>query len=250
VLLTEQSTIVLDRRRRPPTPPGQYSPGILKIEKLAEQLVGDHDKMYLDFDDNQYQTKYSLLMHQAAVARVMEQVGRARQRNDALIQLGRVAALLHDMGKLHVDCQNYRTKRRLSDEEREHLTELHSTYSLEFAEQMMPLIRAEDRVFLSQTFPLIRHHHKPWRIRNVLLREIGYDLMVSDAFRAIQESRENEARAESQALEIIELWDPCERYPEHEPYKDLIGESKRAILWLFSLNENMLYPNPFAKPDA
>ncbi|MDB5194282.1 MAG: metal dependent phosphohydrolase [Parcubacteria group bacterium] len=182
---------------------GAYTPGILRVEVKTAESLKAHDETWGTSDSNVWQSDYSLGHHSRKLSKVMGDIGTTRGRSDRQIMLGRVAGLLHDVGKLDEACRIYRVKRELTPEERAEIDK-HAGISGDYVLKQMSDVRPEDRIFLADVHPIVRYHHAPWLIRDPELRELGFDLKIADIFVSMMEHRHRPGLSQFQAVEALE----------------------------------------------
>ncbi len=232
-----------ERRNISPSALGQYSPGIARLESLAQEAIDEHDSSFSNLDEEEWQVKYSLKNHIARVSMVVQRMAQARNRSPTQVEVCRIAGLFHDIGKLDEECKLYRVNRGLLPGEKL-LVNKHADRSGKWLLRMVPYIRREDYTFLLEAYLLVIGHHQPYTIEVPVLREMAYDLMFADIFVSIQEDRNRPGLDLWSAVEFVERLDPASEDPGHLPHKELINLSKQTISWLYGTN--MEETNPFA----
>jgi hypothetical protein len=193
-----------ERRSNDPGPGfGSYTKGIERVELLVTEDLKVHDLECHHDSDPDWQNDYSLLLHSLTLSRVMRKVSTTLGRAAQITEVGGVAALFHDTGKLDPTCHIYRLNRKLNPEEYQAISR-HADISGRYVLRRMADVRAEDRAFLSDVHWIVRYHHTPWNIRDPLLRQLGYDLKYSDAFLSKTENRHRPGMSQWQAVEWLQ----------------------------------------------
>lgn len=240
--MTHEPPAVYERRMTQPRPEVHYSAGIIRIVKMAEDALAEHDQLFKDLDAKEWQTSYSLRRHHAQVGLVMKSIGKARRRNQRDTSIGQVAGLLHDIGKIEEECILYRKNRRLTPEEKT-IVDRHAPNSGSYVLGLKFRVRPEDHAFLDEVFEIVARHHAPYEIQDERLREIAYDLKIADIFVSVQEERRSIQRDRGDtrmgtmgAVEFIECTNICEENERHKENMSFILKSKRTIAWLYGLN--------------
>lgn len=185
------------------SPVGSYTPGIKRLETEIHTQIELHDEELEGQRNPGHISGYKLLEHSISVSRVMSVMGEERGRNLRDIELGRVAGLLHDIGKLDPTCHIYRLNEKFTPGQKA-IIDTHADLSADLVLRKMPEVREIDRAFLADLHPIIRFHHQPWLIENPFLQEIGFDLKFADFFISLMENRHRPGLSQFQAIDAIE----------------------------------------------
>jgi hypothetical protein len=240
--MTPAPTFIEERRQRilGPLDVGKYSPGIERVERRAKKDLEDHDHLCEIAENPEWFKDYSLLNHSIQVSSVMAAIGKARQRSENDIMIGRVAGLLHDMGKVEKSCHIYRLNRKLTAEEK--LTiDKHSAFSGDYILDRMVDVRSEDRALLADIHLVVRYHHNPTKVGDPLLREKCFDLNRGDIFVSLMETRNRVGLDQFQAavaLEEITFRDLNES--KFQGYALELQASVQTIVRLYGVNKSEL----------
>lgn len=191
-----------ERRSLQPTVVGSYSPGIKRVEDVAVAELIAHDLEFKGTDPEKYQAWYDLYEHCEKVRVVMRKLGEAAGLSQPLIDVGCTAALLHDVGKTDQRCHVYRKNGPLTKLEYMDIDK-HPDFSSSFVLDQMPHVRKQDWIYLSRVNVIILHHHKPWRIRNPVLRNIAWRLKLDDFFISGMENRHRPGRSQFQSIKKV-----------------------------------------------
>ncbi len=193
-----------DRRRSNVRLPGLriYSLGIVRESRVAEDVYIKHDEAFSHYDSEKWQTAYSLHEHCIIVSRVSATTTAERGGDEKEVSLSRIAGLLHDIGKLSEACHIYRLNRKLSLEEKRRVSK-HARLSSIYILSRLRKVRPQDRKFLKRACVPIKWHHKPWRVIRPRLRMIAWDIMLSDIFTALMETRHRPGLSQFEAIEAL-----------------------------------------------
>jgi hypothetical protein len=219
---------------------GSYSPGIARIEELAMGVMGYHDELHQKhprYQTGEWMIWYSLVGHCSWVGNNMEAVGVERGRSLHHVALGRSGGRVHDIGKVHPDCEIYRRNGCISDDERLELRRVHPIYSEKWIVRLSIHTRESDQLFVSHLRQLVRHHHKPQKIVDPIIREIGFDLLLNDILVGLQEKRHENGRtrprkvlALPEALDrLTEIVDRHKHSSEFDGFHGELDDSLSAI---------------------
>lgn len=197
---------------------GNYTYGIKRLEDAIRTRLLDHDKeCSRAYGDNTiWQSGYSLLNHSFSLASIMVKIGQSLRRSEHHVVLGYIAALYHDIGKLHPSCHVYRANRKLTPEEKAAI-DRHPEYSDKYLQESRSSVRVEDHLLLDEAHWLIRFHHKPWMILDPVLRKIAYNIKYADAFLSCTEDRHDPGLSSFNAVKDLhdfaakELLDPIQK---------------------------------------
>lgn len=204
----------LERRAENQKLSGPYTEGIVRVEKLAIEDLGNHDEELGKIQDEAWQGKYSLLNHSIRVSQVMVAIGEMERETDEQILLGCIAGLLHDTGKMAPECHLYRRNRALNSDEKR-IIDTHADHSRIYVLGTMSKVRPGDRALLGDVANVAKFHHMPGGLLDPFLRKKAFRLRMADMFISFQEDRHRPGLSQFQAVDTLE--DIVERELEN-PY--------------------------------
>ncbi|CAN5124556.1 hypothetical protein BH11PAT3_BH11PAT3_3160 [soil metagenome] len=196
-----------DRRHQVMSPAdvGSYIPpyGVRKIEASTESMFRAQDSEFAQIEDPNIQSWYSLLDHSHRVSLVVADIAERRGCSPQEVEEARAAGFLHDVGKLDPSCIAYRQNRILNPYEKLAI-DTHADISGAMILQNLHKVRPEDKEFLIKIYPLVLYHHRPWMLVDKNLRQMGYDLMISDIFVSLMETRHRPGLSQFEAIAALE----------------------------------------------